>query len=263
MARSRFAAVICDIDGCLTPETADPLDAAALTRLAAYNELAQTRGDRPVITLCSGRPQPFVEAICRLLANRTLPAIAENGVWLWHPATNRYDMDPAITAEHLRAVEAARRWVDIDLGPRGVSIQPGKSASISLYHPHTAILRAIEPEVARRFAAEGWPLRVSMTWLYINCDLAHISKGTAIDRWTTATGIARERLAGIGDTPSDAAIAQRVAFFACPANADARLTPLARYVSNAAEAHGVIDIIERLASGATTQDAATPGGSAG
>ncbi len=247
---SRFAAIISDIDGCLAPESSEPFDAALLARLAEHNRRAQLRpigeSDRPIITVCSGRPQPFAEAMCRLIANRTLPCIAENGVWLYHPATNRYDMDPSITRDHLEAVESARRWVRADLEPRGVSMQPGKSASISLYHEHTPTLRAIEPMVRERFAQEGWPIRVSMTWLYINCDLAHINKATALERFCAATGLTRERLAGIGDTLTDLAIAERVSHFACPANAVAELKPRAAYVSPNAEAAGVMDIVERI-----------------
>lgn len=243
---SRFDAVICDIDGCLSPETSEPIDAAALLRIAEHNRLAHERCDRPIVTLCSGRPEPFVEAICRFIANRALPCIAENGVWMYHPSDNRYDMDPAITCDHLAAVEDARAWVRTTLGPRGVVMQPGKAASISLYHDDTVFLRSIEGEVRTAFERHGWPLRVSMTWYYINCDLSHISKATALDRFIAITGLSRERLAGIGDTPGDAAIADRVAWFACPANAHPDIRPRAHYISPHVEAMGVLDILDHL-----------------
>lgn len=219
------------------------MDAAALVRIADHNRLAQERRDRPVLTVCSGRPQPFAEALCRLVGNQTLPCIAENGVWLYHPDRNGYDMDPTITPDHLRAVQAAREWVQADLGPRGVVMQPGKSASISLYHADTTYLKSLEGTVRNRFQSERWPLRVSMTWLYINCDLAHINKGTAIDRWMKATGLGRERLIGIGDTGSDVPILERVAWFACPANAVPSLRERAHFVSSHEEVAGVLDAL--------------------
>lgn len=242
----RFDAVISDIDGCLSPESSAPIDAAALVRIADYNRLAQDRGDRPVLTVCTGRPEPFAEAMCRIVANRTVPCIAENGVWLYHPDRNGYDRDPRITAADLAAVQEARAWVEAALGPRGVVMQPGKSCSISLYHDDTDLLRSMEPEVRDEFERRGWPFRVSMTWLYINCDLRHISKGTALDRLMAQTGLTPDRLAGIGDTLSDLPIAERVAFFACPANAAEAIKARAHYVSPYAEAEGVLDILERL-----------------
>lgn len=242
----RFDAVICDIDGCLSPESSAPFDTAALFKIAEHNRLAQERQDRPIVTVCSGRPEPFAEAMCRLTGNHTLPAIAENGVWMYHPDRNAYDRDPTITAEDLRAVRDAAAWVERDLGPRGVVMQPGKSCSISLYHEDTEFLKSLEPEVRARFEREGWPLRVSMTWLYINCDLQHISKGTALDRWMKFTGISRERMAGIGDTRSDVPILERVAWFACPQNAVKELKERANYIAANDEAKGVVEILTRL-----------------
>lgn len=246
MTTRRFDAVICDIDGCLGPESSASIDAAGLAKIAEYNRLAQERGDRPVVTLCSGRPEPFVEAVCRIIGNRTLPAMAENGAWLFHPESNGWDRDPAITPEDLLAVQGARGWVEAELGPLGVTMQPGKAASVSLYHPDTAFLRTLEARVKAEFESRGWGLRVSMTWLYINCDLSHVNKGTALDRMMKQTGLVRERMAGIGDTAGDAFIADRVAWFACPANASAEIKKRASYVANGAEVEGVVEILERL-----------------
>jgi hypothetical protein len=228
--RRRFDAVICDIDGCLGPESAAPLDSEALVKVAEHNRRAIRDGDRPIVTVCSGRPQPFAEAMCRFMANDAVPCVAENGVWVFDPRSNRYLRDPTITAGHLR----------------GVVIQPGKSASISLWHPETAFLTAQVPVIERTAAERGWPLRVSMTVAWINCDLAHISKASGIARLMAMTGLRKERLAGIGDTMSDKAIAENVAYFACPANADVRLKTHAAYVSPGREAAGVLDILGRL-----------------
>jgi hydroxymethylpyrimidine pyrophosphatase-like HAD family hydrolase len=242
----RFDAVICDIDGCLAPESSAPFDTTLLGRLAEHNRLAQDAGDRPVITVCSGRPEPFAEAMTRLMGNRTIPAVAENGVWLFHPGDNGWDRDPSIRPEHIAAVHEAAAWVEQELGAKGVVMQPGKVASISLYHRDTAFLRTLEPRIREEFERRGWPFRVSMTWLYINCDLAFISKSTGLDRLVAATKLDRSRLAGIGDTPSDLAIAQHVSWFACPGNADERLKARADYVSPKPEAAGVLDILDHL-----------------
>ena len=242
----QYDAIICDIDGCLSPEASEKFDVASLARVAQHNRLAVERGDRPILTVCSGRPQPFAEAISRLVANTMMPCIAENGVWLWDPVTNVYEMDPAITPAHLKMIREAADWLHAEFGPRGVTQQPGKAASVSLYHSDTPFLKSIAPQVEAEFARRGWPLRVSSTVCYINCDLKHIDKGTAIDRLTARTGLRRERLAGIGDTAGDKFIADRVKWFACPANAVAAIKEHAHYVSPQAEAEGVVDILARL-----------------
>lgn len=243
----RFDAVLCDNDGCLTPEDASPFDAETLARIAGRNRRAVNLGEAPVLTICSGRPIPFVEAMCRLLGNDALPAIGENGAWLFDPRTNAMELDPRIDAAALGAVCECERWVERELGPEGVCIQPGKHASVSLWHPDPVRLReTIRPRVEARRDAERWPIRVSMTWFYINCDLEFISKGTAIDRLIARERLDTTRLAGIGDTASDIAIAERVAWFGCPANAAPEARARAHAVAELPEARGVLQLLDRL-----------------
>jgi hydroxymethylpyrimidine pyrophosphatase-like HAD family hydrolase len=244
----RFDTVVCDIDGCLSPETSTPFDIDSLAEIAAYNRIAQEKRDRPILTLCSGRPQPFAEAMCRLTANATLPVIAENGVWLYVPGSNLYEMDEQITREDRKAVRDAAAWLEDQFGPRGVSQQPGKSASVSLYHPDTDYLKSIRPRIAEEFERRGWPMRVSMTWFYINCDLKHVSKATGIARLIRRAGLDKSRLAGIGDTVGDMPIRESVAWFACPGNAAAEMKARADFVASEDEARGVIEILQRIAS---------------
>lgn len=242
----QFDAIISDIDGCLGPESASPFDASAMARLAEHNRRALRDGDVPVLTVCSGRPQPFAEAMCRITHNDAMPCIAENGVWMYDPRDGSYHRDPAITADDLRAVAAATAWMEAELIPRGFVMQPGKTASISLFHPDTPALRATMPKLEERFAAAGWPFRVSMTVAWINCDLRRVSKGTGVRRLMDRARLSRERTAGIGDMPSDLVMREHVGFFACPANAVEEVRRLADYVSPHEEIEGVLDILRVL-----------------
>jgi hydroxymethylpyrimidine pyrophosphatase-like HAD family hydrolase len=247
---SPFDAIISDIDGCLGPESNAPLDAHALAQLASHNRdaIGQSRG--PILTVCSGRPHGFAEAMCRFLGNDAIPCVCENGVWLYDPRPNapagHYIRDPSITPDHLEAVHQATRWIELELVPNGVVIQPGKTASISLWHQSTPHLLSLIPRIRERFAAETWPFRVSNTVAWINCDLAHISKASGIARLKQITGHTTGRLAGIGDTTSDLAIRQHVAFFGCPHNAAPELQAHADYTSPHPEIRGVLDILARI-----------------
>jgi hydroxymethylpyrimidine pyrophosphatase-like HAD family hydrolase len=243
---AKFDLVICDIDGCLSPEAAIPMNVAGLTELAHYNRVAMETAEQARVTLCSGRPLPFVEALCRFLQNDRVPCIAENGTWLYHPGSNIYEMDPEITDEHLEIVHEAARWVRHHFGRRGVTLQPGKAAAVTLYHPDPEYLRSICPEVRDHFEQMGWPFRTSMTWLYINCDLRHVSKASGIRRLSAATGMAREKLMAIGDTTSDLVMRDHVAFFACPANASPEVREAADYVAEKSEIEGVLEILQHV-----------------
>ena len=245
-ATGKYDLVICDIDGCLSPESHAPINVSGLAKVAEHNRLAIQKLDRPVVTLCSGRPIGFVECLCLLIQNTLIPCIGENGVWLWRPTDNSFECDPAITDEHLEIVQEGRKLLRSLYQTSGVIQQPGKSASVALYHPNTAYLRSIVPTISEEFQKRSWPIRVSMTWLYINCDLQHVNKATAIDRLLAQTGIDPERTAGIGDTMGDRFIADRVSWFGCPANADAEIMKSADYVSPHHEVEGVLDLLDQL-----------------
>lgn len=65
-------------------------------------------------------------------------------------------------------------------------------------------------------------------------------------RLLAETDINPVRTAGIGDTMGDRFIAERVAWFGCPANAEAEIKKSAAYVSPHPEVEGVLDILKRL-----------------
>jgi len=120
---------------------------------------------------------------------------------------------------------------------------------MSLFHPDTEHLRSMIPGLEEAFDDRLWPLRVSMTMRWINCDLVHVSKASGVDRWMAATGLSRDRVVGIGDTMSDAPIAERVGFFGCPANAVEGLRGRAHLVARASEVRGVLEILEAISRG--------------
>ncbi|MEO1535210.1 MAG: HAD hydrolase family protein [Planctomycetota bacterium] len=241
----RFDAVICDIDGCLGDEHGNPMDLEPLAQIAAWNLAAESENDRPLVVPCSGRPISYVEAIGRHIACTALPLIGEMGAWLFFPDVNRHELDPQIQSEHLDAVGALQRFGREVLASYGVTMQPGKHASVTFWHADTEHLRGdIFPRVRQLIESNGWPFRVSMTWLYINCDLNFVSKGTAIDRFCAHTGIDRSRLAGIGDTMSDYAIREKVAWFGCPVNAQDEIKSHADAVADLPEARGVLQLLD-------------------
>ncbi|MDX9910682.1 MAG: HAD hydrolase family protein [Phycisphaerales bacterium] len=243
----RFDAIVCDVDGCLSPELPRPTDMPRLAHVAVWNERAKA-GEVPPLTLCTGRPLPFAEAVGRAVGAFHLPIVCEGGVWLLDLAHYTFERDPRITREHLRLIAQVQEWIAERWGGEGVFFEVGKAAAVTVFHPRGPdVLRAsILPEIRDRIAREGWPLRVGMTWTCINVELDFVSKATGLDRLMARTGLTRDRLAGVGDTMSDLAIRERVAFFACPANADENLKPHADYVAAHEETAGVLEILDHL-----------------
>lgn len=70
------ALVLCDIDGCLNSGKGVPFDLGTLGQIR--DRIAELLTCGTGVTLCSGRPQPYVEADAQILAI-DLPYICENG----------------------------------------------------------------------------------------------------------------------------------------------------------------------------------------
>ncbi|GAB4384094.1 MAG: hypothetical protein Kow0022_05630 [Phycisphaerales bacterium] len=242
----RFDVVFCDVDGCLMPEDAHAADLPALAQVASYNRMALKKRDRPVIILCTGRPQPYAEAVCRAIGAPL--AICENGAWIYDFGAHRWHLDPQITADDRAALRSLQGWVEVELGPRGCFLQLGKHAAVTIFHDDVDRLRReVVPMLEALIAERNWPMRVSMTWTCINVDLAHVSKGAAISRLIEQHALSRHRLAGIGDTAGDIFIRQQVAWFGCPANAAEEIRRCADAVAARPLAQGVLELLNQLA----------------
>lgn len=244
----RFDVVFCDVDGCLSPEAPTPADLTSLATVAEHNARAARDRDRPTVVPWTGRPQPFCELMCKLIDPLdALPAACEHGAWLFDYHANRWELDPAISAADLGAVLAVEDWVRTDLAREGCFLQLGKHACVTIFHDDVEYLHGtLRPRIDTLVAERRWPFRVSTTWTCINMDLAHVSKGRAIDRVVERLGLDRARLAGIGDTMGDLAIREKVAWFGCPGNALPGLKARADAVAPSHEAAGVVELLAML-----------------
>ncbi len=68
---------ITDLDGCIAHPFLSP-DWEALSKLKELNRLSKEREEIPALTICSGRPFPYVEAIGQWLGVEA-PMIFESG----------------------------------------------------------------------------------------------------------------------------------------------------------------------------------------
>lgn len=246
--RRRYDVVFCDVDGCLLPEETQPADMEALSRLAEHNRRAQTDRDRPIVVPCTGRPQPFCEAVCKMLGWLDgVPATCEHGGYRYFFEEHRWEPEPAITDADRAAIRAAEQWVEADLAPLGCFLELGKHTGVTIIHHDVAYLHnELMGPINKKVEGAGWGFEVATTWTCINLKLKHVSKARAIARTIEELGLDRARCAGIGDTMGDLAIRQEVGWFGCPANALDDLKPHADAVATAPLARGTLELIEMI-----------------
>ena len=79
--------IFCDIDGCLNEGKNIPFDLGVLGEINALIPDLSARGIG--FTLCTGRPQPYAEAVAQLLGS-DLPLVCEGGAMVYVPERDEY-----------------------------------------------------------------------------------------------------------------------------------------------------------------------------
>lgn len=240
--------IIADIDGCLSPEESIPWD---LGRFFEFAQLARAaaEGNGPIapITLCTGRPQPYAEALMKILGIR-IPAICENGAVFYTLDDNCSRFGPGVTEDKILGIRAVREFLECAVMPEypGLIYQFGKEAQLSLYCERPEVFAEIQPLIEQFNADQGGPeLLISPSHYYLNISLLGVNKGNALNALLGELGAGRGEVAGIGDTVGDMPLREAVGFFACPSNAHEPLKAVADYVSPYPDIAGVLDMLGR------------------
>jgi hydroxymethylpyrimidine pyrophosphatase-like HAD family hydrolase len=235
--------IVLDVDGVLSQGEAQAFDLTLLQRLAELNHLARRDSQIPAVTLNTGRPSPYVEAIMQMI-NGWQPAAFESGGGLYFPQRYQFQITPLLTLEQMSVFHKIIDEIDQRLVKTAHAYwQPGKTVCYSLfaYAPWTMgdlinDIRAIIGNLSDQFA-------VTPAVHAINIHPAHINKGSGLEWLAEATGIAPADMGGIGDSAADIDFLRSVGYAAAPANATSETKAVVKYVSPQMTADGVHDIL--------------------
>jgi len=240
--------IIADIDGCITPEESVPWDLDLFWKLARISrDASQGRGRNAPLTFCTGRPQPYVEVLAKLLDIRA-PIICENGAVFYTVHDNRSRYGPGVTNEKMISLRALRAFLEAEILPDypDVVYQFGKEAHMSVFSQKPELFEGITERIREFVEQRGGPdLDITPTHYYLNISLRGVDKGRALHALCRELGVDRGEVAGIGDTEGDLPLRDAVGFFACPGNAKQAIKDAADYVSPFPTLEGVLDILER------------------
>ncbi len=240
--------IITDLDGCLNPEESIPWDLDLFHEFSKLcRHAADGAGSIPPITLCTGRPQPYVEALMKIFDIR-LPVICEGGAVVYSLHDNHAQYGLGVTEEKILGLRAIRAFLETDILPHypDLLLQFGKEANLSVFSPRPELFAEIVPLVEQfNREANGPELTIYPSHYYLNISIAGVDKGSALQQLLHQVGVAPEEAAGIGDTEGDLPLRENVAYFACPANARTAIKDVADYVSPYRDLRGLLDILEQ------------------
>ena len=238
--------IVSDVDGCITPEESAPFTIEHLMPvLSLIRDSASRKNALPPITLCTGRPQPYVEVLAKLFDIR-LPIICENGAVLYtlHGNWSRYAA--GVTEEKINGLRTIRTHLEREFLPKhpAARYQFGKEAMLSIYsEEHDALVRAQEA-IEAFVTKEGVPpVIVNLSHYYLNISMDDVDKGTALHGLMQELGVPRDKVVAIGDTIGDMPLREMADYFACPSNSHEPIRNVANYVSPYPDARGMADIL--------------------
>ena len=234
-----------DIDGVLTEGEARPLDLPLLASLAEMNRAARLDPSLPAVTLCTGRPAPYVEVMLQAIDGH-LPAVFENGCGLYVPAGYRFLAHPLIV-DGGRTFAAAREQLRAALvDTKQVFFQPGKEYSLSLFPLDGVATDDLRPLAEGALGEASASVSLIYSFSCLNVVPRGLDKGQGVRFLCEQSGYALEEVLGVGDSDVDLEFLSMVGYAAAPANANPAVKAIVDYVSPYPTAEGVRDILRHF-----------------
>ena len=236
--------IVLDIDGVLSKGEAYPFEPRLIARLADLNRRARNGEEVPAITLNTGRPSPYVEAVMQAI-DGWQPALYESGAGLYFPQTYQFKAAPTLTPTHLLKLRVAVERLDRVVVQSGRAYwQPGKSVCYTLFAHPPLTIADLMPEVEAIVAKVSAEFVVTPASLALNIHPMGIDKSAGLQWLAHVTGIDPGEMGGVGDSAGDVDFLRWVGYSAAPANATDGVKAVVGYVSAHPNTAGLHDILD-------------------
>jgi hydroxymethylpyrimidine pyrophosphatase-like HAD family hydrolase len=207
---------VTDIDGCLAePYTPYDLDGLATLRDRVHGDPDAA----PALSLCSGRPYPYVEAMSQAL-DVTAPVLFEGGGGRFDPVAAQTAWSPRLTEEVEAKLQTVRQWFVTECIPdTRLSLDHAKRTQAGVVSPAVEEIRAVRPRAEAFVAAEAPGLHVFSTDVSVDVVPPGITKRDGLEWLAEHLGLGLDEVAYIGDADSDLDALDAVGLSFAPANA--------------------------------------------
>lgn len=246
---------VSDVDGCLATPFQEP-DWEALNQLRAYHQRARlerlTHGESPypLLSICTGRPLAYTEALTQWLGIRTsfvfesallfdlesyqvTGAATHRGAWIQTDISSVHSIDPtddyeldnfSSLSQHpgVRDIHQVKEWFLQDVVPRypEMSIEFAKILDAGLVCHNPELVDIVEKETEQYLKQQNLNhLEVHTTDVSINVLLGGNNKGLGLRLLANAFQTPLSQIAYIGDSSGDIPALDLVGRPFTPANA--------------------------------------------
>lgn len=236
--------IVCDIEGCLSPAKGKRLSLLDLHKV----QQALLEPEALSFVLCTGRPQPFVEAYSQMLGLQQA-SVAENGAYLFDPVRDEIVINPLLSEQQLIDIRYIKQHLPELLQGFDYRVEPGKEVCISLnpvanLEDYPEQIEMLYTRVNQGLSGQG--VFISHSASAVDITPCGINKGSGVKFLAEYLGIDLSQMLGIGDTQGDMPFLELVGQSAAPANATDAVKQHVDYVSGYRDAAGVLDVIQHF-----------------
>jgi HAD superfamily hydrolase (TIGR01484 family) len=233
--------LVTDLDGCIS-HPFNPPNWNAISQIKDLNEQSEESTVIPALTLCTGRPYPYAEAVAQWL-NVRFPILFESGVGSYHPKTNNLLWSSIITPEIQDYFDEIRRWTEKEILPRYPNnlIEYTKKIDVGLVSPNKKDIMEMFDLMVERTKDRPDLVEVHNTDVSVNVIYKHCNKGTGLLWLSQLTGIEISEMAYIGDGMNDAPALELAPYSFAPFNSRIEAKNAAKMVLNSDSTHAVLE----------------------
>lgn len=237
---------ITDLDGCVSDPFITP-DWDAFTTLRELN--LKSNGDEiiPPLSICTGRPMPYAEAMAQMLGIR-IPFIFESGGGMYDVAENKLTWTPALSDDIRRQVNEIKNWSKKHLIPRYPGSIPefAKFTDIGIIHQDEATVMKIREESLDHIGTNYDAFEVHHTEVSVNIILKQANKASGIRMLCREMGFGLDEVAYIGDSSGDVPGLSIVGFPFAPSNGAQSVKDVATVITDGRATKGVVEAYHKI-----------------
>lgn len=236
---------ITDLDGCISHPFVSP-DWRALSRIKELSRLSREDETIPALTICSGRPFPYVEVVGQWL-DVDYPMLFESGGGMYDIKTNEITWNPHFDDEAKKAVVEIKKWLEGTLikNYKGTYPEFAKYTDAGLVNPDSSKIALMHKEVLNHVNGNYPMFEVHVTDVSVNIILKKTNKGGGIRFLCEKLDIDLDEVAYIGDTGGDIPALEIVGKSFAPQNANSGVKEVVDVITQETT-RGVLEAYEQL-----------------
>lgn len=219
MSKKLIKLFVSDLDGCIS-HPFNPPNWNEISEIKEWNNQSDRDNTIPSLTLCTGRPLSYAEAVAQWLDVKQY-IIFESGAGFYHPKINHLHWSKLIDPKALEYLNSLRDWAELEIVSKypNMVIEFGKRADLGFVHSDENVIKEVIEQVEIKTRGKEHFIDINHTEVSINVLTKGVDKGTGIEWLSEYYGIGLDEMAYIGDGMNDVPAMKKCAFSFAPSNA--------------------------------------------